>query len=48
MALISKKAYLIPETETLPLESISALMISGDAQNSPTEPGEFTAPKRVF
>ncbi|MBR6017941.1 MAG: hypothetical protein IK073_04915 [Paludibacteraceae bacterium] len=45
---MSKKSYLIPETETLSLESMGALMISGDAQNSPTTPGPFTAPQKVF
>ena len=43
-----KKMYQIPETGTLPLESMGALMISGDAQNSPTTPGPFTAPQKVF
>ena len=39
---------MIPETGSLSLESFGALMISGDAQNSPSSPGPFTAPSKVF
>lgn len=54
MNFVIKKTYMIPETETLSLESVGSIMgtndISGNGVNDPNNPapGKFSAPQKVF